>query len=508
MFNLENKIVSNITVYFDNLVKNIPPYLFAKQYDSNSRYIIVKMMGSEGQYIVTSRCQLNATKPDGTHIYADGEINQDGTVTFEISSNMLSAVGNVSCDVSIFDVDDDSRVLLTSSTFYIVVDKSNYDEDAIESSDEFPALLNAITNRANGIQYEDNELQLTSDGIPIGDPVEVGEASIVIPPQVTGYDVVFASGSYLIDTITNLVDFYSYNVAVSFSKNGSEYSATAIGREGYALYALGSGLHEIIFDATYGEVYIDDRKALFGQTDESAVISMIYSHDNIVTEITSDGAPGVVNAGMASENDDTPCNVGQDGRLYVDVLKKTFLFKITLNTNDDTSPVSCDKTFAEILQAYNSGSNLKCLLVQSSSRDDFVVESQSITVNTENNYLYVYYAPPSMFDLYYITIDDRDQITCDVFSSRYAVNLQSTDGTDWEMDVPFAEIRSSINSGQEIDIKITIGKNTYNNVQVSYKRGSGSTAILSIYAVYYDTENNLWYKIEITSRGIIPRSAI
>lgn len=148
MPNLEDKIVSNIAVYLDESAQNVPSYLYAKQYDANSRYINVKLMTSSGQYRVTGACQLNAVKPNGAHVYISGANNPDGTVTFGLTSNMLTDIGNVACDISIFDEDDSSQVLLTSSTFFVVVDKSNYDADAIEGSDEFSTVTEALAQIA------------------------------------------------------------------------------------------------------------------------------------------------------------------------------------------------------------------------------------------------------------------------------------------------------------------------------------------------------------------------
>lgn len=144
MPNLEDKIVSNIAVYLDEFSQNVPTYLYAKQYDANSRYINVKLMTSTGQYFATGICQLNASKPNGERVYIGGTNNPDGTVTFEITSNILSDPGNVSCDISIFASNDQSDALLTSSVFFIAVDRSNYDADAIEGYDEWATVTQAI----------------------------------------------------------------------------------------------------------------------------------------------------------------------------------------------------------------------------------------------------------------------------------------------------------------------------------------------------------------------------
>lgn len=138
---LDNKIVTSMTIYVDDSSHNSPSFIYAKQFDSNSRYIKVKLMDQSGQIIPDSTVKLNAVKPDGTQIYVDGEINSDGTITFEITGSLLTDVGNIVCDISIFDLEDSELVLLTSSSFYIIVDKSNYSVEAVEGSDSIPDLI-------------------------------------------------------------------------------------------------------------------------------------------------------------------------------------------------------------------------------------------------------------------------------------------------------------------------------------------------------------------------------
>lgn len=132
----EGGIISRIVVYVDDPSQNKPLCLYAKQHDMRSRYINITLMTASGKHPVSGTCQLNVVTPNDEHIFIIGENNQDGTVTFCLTDNMLSNVGNLSCDVSVFREDDSSQILLTSSTFYIVVCQSNYDADAMEGADD------------------------------------------------------------------------------------------------------------------------------------------------------------------------------------------------------------------------------------------------------------------------------------------------------------------------------------------------------------------------------------
>lgn len=166
MPNLEDKIVSSIVVYLDNASQNIPAYLYAKQYDSQSRYINATLMTAAGKYVPDGNCRLNATNPNGTQFYVMGEINTDGTVTFEVTANMLAVVGNLACDISIYESASATAALLTSSAFYIVVDRSNYNADAVEGADQFPVGISDLQLTS------DNNLHLiNSDGDKVGNGV-------------------------------------------------------------------------------------------------------------------------------------------------------------------------------------------------------------------------------------------------------------------------------------------------------------------------------------------------
>lgn len=202
MPSLENKVVTHITLYTDASTQNRPPYIYAKQYDANSRYLVARIVDSNKDIAVTGVAQLNATKPDGTRSYIAGTANEDGTVTIGLTANLLAVEGKISCDITVFDSADGDQVLLTTSTFFILVDESNYDSDAIESTDEFSTVSDTLTKiaadraatesardeavsaaeetqailraKADGLVIDGSRLYLTSDGNKIdGSSVEI-----------------------------------------------------------------------------------------------------------------------------------------------------------------------------------------------------------------------------------------------------------------------------------------------------------------------------------------------
>lgn len=131
MSNTNNKIVTHMTIYVDDSSHNVPAYIYAKQYDTRSRYINVRVMSANGQIFSWDTARLNTISPVGKALYVMGEREDDGTVTVEITQGLLMAVGKVSCDITLYKDED----MITTSTFYILVDKSNFVGDAPESTD-------------------------------------------------------------------------------------------------------------------------------------------------------------------------------------------------------------------------------------------------------------------------------------------------------------------------------------------------------------------------------------
>ena len=138
MIDFTNKVATRITLYADISHRNNPAYVYAKQNDADSRYLIVDVAGMSGDIAVDGMAQLNATKPDGTHSYIAGTIEQDGTIVIGLTDQLLAVAGVISCDIRI--AGSNYTTALTTSTFYIVVEESNYDSEAIKSENEYSGI--------------------------------------------------------------------------------------------------------------------------------------------------------------------------------------------------------------------------------------------------------------------------------------------------------------------------------------------------------------------------------
>lgn len=92
----------------------------------------------------TASARLYARKPDGWAVYNDCTIRRvDGiaTVCAPLTSQLLAAPGRAVCQIQLLDGDS----LVTSFPFVLDIRATRVDDTAIESSNEFGALLQAVS---------------------------------------------------------------------------------------------------------------------------------------------------------------------------------------------------------------------------------------------------------------------------------------------------------------------------------------------------------------------------
>lgn len=133
------------SIVLDFARDTVPITVFAKQYDQKTRYVSITPLNNGASYTigagVTARLQM--TKPDGTTVINDATITNN-VIKAELTAQALAAAGIAVAEIGLYKNDE----LLSSQLFYVNVVKAAYDEDAVESSDEYGALVTA-TNAAN-----------------------------------------------------------------------------------------------------------------------------------------------------------------------------------------------------------------------------------------------------------------------------------------------------------------------------------------------------------------------
>lgn len=149
------KIINEITL--DVVRDNIGSALSAKQNDADTRYIRARLTENRRALEITPDCTavINALRSDGEACGFLGEICTDGTVSVPIAPWMLKVSGTVKCDVSVFN----GEKRLTTMPFFINVEESLYDGDAVEK-DESYGLLSSLMKDAKEITLAEEARKL------------------------------------------------------------------------------------------------------------------------------------------------------------------------------------------------------------------------------------------------------------------------------------------------------------------------------------------------------------
>ena len=125
--------------------------------------------------------QLYAKKPDGTISYLPCTLN-GSQIECDFTNQMLALPGIVEVELQMIGGTSGNETEITTPIFCVKVNPSNVDDSAVESQDEFPALVTALAEvaelKANGLKGDPGEAAT----IQIGDVTASDPGS---NPQVT-----------------------------------------------------------------------------------------------------------------------------------------------------------------------------------------------------------------------------------------------------------------------------------------------------------------------------------
>ena len=118
-----------------------PPTVYAKQNDKGTRFVEATLLDNGAPYTIENgtTARIRILKPDNTMIYNNATISS-GKVTEELTSQALAAYGMAIAEIGLFK----GEQILSTFTFYIRIERSAVDDSAIESTDEFTVLEQAI----------------------------------------------------------------------------------------------------------------------------------------------------------------------------------------------------------------------------------------------------------------------------------------------------------------------------------------------------------------------------
>lgn len=150
------KLTTNINLEMSGDIKR---YLVtAKQGDKATRRVVAKLLNNGEEYTIPTgaKAVVNIEKPDGKHVYNTCTYS-GAEVTIELTNQALAASGTAYCDVEIR-TSDDSQII-TSATFTIEIEKSQRNDEAIISANEFTELENRIAGHIKNINDKETAVK-------------------------------------------------------------------------------------------------------------------------------------------------------------------------------------------------------------------------------------------------------------------------------------------------------------------------------------------------------------
>ena len=117
--------------------------LKAKKTDTGRKLHITLRAGGT-PYTIANDCYaaFKATKPDGTVLFNSCTI-ENNEIIYEFTEQTCTSVGRCKCEIALYGPDDK---IITSPRFSLLVDGTIYPDEIVESTDEFSALTELITD--------------------------------------------------------------------------------------------------------------------------------------------------------------------------------------------------------------------------------------------------------------------------------------------------------------------------------------------------------------------------
>ena len=150
----------SITLDVNNCVEY--KYINAKQGDMDSRFLKITLTENGEKIEPANRCtaSFRCLKPDGRICVNKSTINADGTITVTLTEQVLASAGTVRADISLLD----GKAVLSSATFFIMVEASPASEGSL-SSDEFLMLVETTNEAIDAIHSMDDAVEHVLNGM-------------------------------------------------------------------------------------------------------------------------------------------------------------------------------------------------------------------------------------------------------------------------------------------------------------------------------------------------------
>ena len=325
--------------------RNLYKCIYAKQGDAKSRYIKATILANGEQVTISSgmTAKFRAEKPDGKAILNPAVVNDDGTVTFELTKQTLAAGGVVDADIVISSASGEE---ISTVPFKIEVEKAPHGS-LTDSKNEMLVLQKLI---------DDSEAALKKLG-------NVKDGKDGVSPTVS---IAATSGGTKV-TITDAKGSHEFVV-----KDGAKGNHGTAGQDGHSpvVTATKSGKKTTIrvdgADIATVEDGADGKPGAAGAAGkDGAGMDITGATVGQIAKITAVDASGAPTAWSPA---DMPSGGSPDAVLYtaqtlagaqkkqarenIDAASSDFVVTATL---DDDNNCTVNKTFAQIQEAVQAG---------------------------------------------------------------------------------------------------------------------------------------------------------
>lgn len=165
------------TITLDLCQKTPQKFVYTKQGDNASRFVRIKLTHRGEDYAPQGvTAHLRARKPDGTMVFDPAVLNGDGTVTVELTRQVLAVPGAVLADLCLC---GSAGEILSTVSFVIQVDLAPMG-DRVDSANELLTLMELVARVEDGLVVDKtlSRQDRAADAKVTGDGLRLAQARI------------------------------------------------------------------------------------------------------------------------------------------------------------------------------------------------------------------------------------------------------------------------------------------------------------------------------------------
>jgi hypothetical protein len=269
-------INANDKITIDIHKKNEYVYIYAKQYDQDTRKVEVTITDNDEPIVLQegAKARVRYSKRDkkGGYIEIEKADIINNVVYLTLTQQMLTASGKVTIDIEFYEfvTGEDGHVTyhnLSTATFYIYVAPAAIDEKTIISSNEFSVLVNALVRTEEALAEAEALLPVIQEAIDT--------ANSTLDTMNNRFGEIEEQWQYILDTTDELIEssLAAQEAAKQAEQSRIDASDYATNASNYATDAKASALSASNYaDIAYAQA---DRSQYYAEQAEASALLAI-----------------------------------------------------------------------------------------------------------------------------------------------------------------------------------------------------------------------------------------